>query len=177
MKSKQNRGRVHQLTSSLKKLGRSVGRRNRKSIARQALCDKSICRHTICHLCRDIQRELKLMCRTKKPSILQSSAPETLCTFKWDALIDELRSTAPTFLQLLEGATTVSISPSKRRKKSRRACQKAIVGACACIVLRYRNHSVNLLQRLVSMFLYSGHATKRVSASVFRVDYTTLYLL
>ena len=39
---KQNRARVFHLSHSLKPLARSVGRRNRSSIARQAMKDKRI---------------------------------------------------------------------------------------------------------------------------------------
>ena len=83
--------------------------------------------------------------------------------FKWKTLIDELQSSAPTLLQSLEDATTVAVPPSKMRKKSRYPNKDAIIGVLACILLRFRNQSVNLLQRLMSMLMYSGHATKRVS--------------
>ena len=38
----------------------------------------------------------------------------------------------------------------------------AVIGMCAAILLRHRNTHMNLVQRIISTLLYSGHAPKQV---------------
>ena len=75
------KGRVRHLTRSLKRLGRSVGRRKRDAIARQAMGDQKIRTHVLTILGHEIQKEMKEMCATTKPSMLQESTPEALTSF------------------------------------------------------------------------------------------------
>ena len=145
------KGRVHRLTRSLRRLGRSVGIRKRDAIARQAMGDKKIRGHILNILGRDIVKELKGMCSIKKQSILCLSSPEALYTFDWDAICSELKSAAPSLFTILHSATTVKVPPSKVRKVSRRVKQEQIIGLCAAILLRHRNHSMNLVQRVLSV--------------------------
>ena len=112
MKAK-GKGRVHRLTRSLRRLGRSVGIRKRDTIARQAMGDKKIRGHILNILGRDIVKELKGMCSIKKQSILRLSSPETLYTFDWDAICSELKSAAPSLFTILHSATTVKYPHQK----------------------------------------------------------------
>ena len=166
MKGRATRPRVLRLTSSLKRLGRSVGRRSRRSIALQALKDSRIRKQVLAILTKDIQKELKAMCATGKASLLRAIEPAALTSFSWKALGAELQQIAPTLFSILDGSLHVHIPPSqmKRRKtdKLRRVSKAAIVGLCAAILCRYRNQSMNLVQRLVSVILYKGGANKQV---------------
>ncbi len=60
---KQRASRVFRLSRSLKRLGRSVGRCNRKSIALQAVQDKRICMQVVKFLgTKSHKRNLKNVC-------------------------------------------------------------------------------------------------------------------
>ena len=56
----------------------------------------------------------------------------------------------------------MKVPPSKVRKTSHRVRQSQIIGLSAAILLRYRNHSMNLVQRILSVLLYNGHVSKQV---------------
>ncbi len=160
--------KVLPLPASLKRLGRSVGRRNRKSIARQAVMDDRICNKLLHYLGRKLAKEMKCMCSMKTNSVLRAKDPTSLQKFNFKALIEEMRSVAPKTLSLLRScianrkrsrATNVK---TKGRTKSRVFDCDNVVGVCCALLLRGRSQRMNLLQRLVSCVLYSGHSSKKV---------------
>ena len=102
------------------------------------------------------------MCATTKPSMLQESTPEALTLFDWNKLESELESQAPSLFSVLRSATIVNVPPSKARKKTYRVKQSQVLGICAAILLRHRNQSMNLVQRILSVLLYNGCASKQV---------------
>ena len=157
---------VHRLTSSLKRIGRSVGRRKSYSIALQSLKHKRIKVHILKILVKEIRKELAALCTVKNESIMRSSQPSTLRDFSWESLVTEVKLAAPTLTAILDGSLEVHTSPSKekRRKtvKTRRVNKAAIVGLCTAILCRYRNQSMNLVQRLISVLMYKGGASKQV---------------
>lgn len=155
--------RVDRLTSSLKRIGRSVGRRSRKSIALQCMKDGRIRTRILKVLGKYIQKEIATMCTLKKESILRMSEPTALQKFSWEALATEVKETAPNLFGILDGSLQVQVTPSQQKgRKSRRVNKTAILGLCTAILCRYRNQSMNLVQRLVSLILYKGGASKQV---------------
>ena len=167
MKSKQT-SRLFRLSRSLKRLGRSVGRCNRKAIARQAVKDKVICSKVVKYLGDKIAREMKNMCAKSTNSILRS---KNFNEFKLSCVITEMESHAPITLSLLRSCLTgrkPSKASNQRRKgrtKSRIIEPDRVVGICSAILLRGRSQQMNLLQHIVSTILYCGHASKRVRCS------------
>ena len=129
--------------------------------------------HVLTILGREIQKELKRMCAITKPSMLRASTPKAFASFDWNKLESELESRAPTLLSVLRSATVVNVPPSKARKKTYRVKQSQVIGICAAILLRYRNQSMNLVQRILSVLLYNGCASKQVNM-VIRIS--SLYL-
>ena len=74
--------------------------------------------------------------------------------FSWEHLLDEAKMLAPTLIQLLYSCT-------KTRKL--RTNQNAVIGALIGIMCKNRRPTSSLFQQLVSLILYSGHTSKRVS--------------
>ena len=68
--------------------------------------------------------------------------------------MDEMKTSAPTMLSILESCTGTKIV--KKNKE-------AIVGFITAIQCKHRRPSASLLQRIVFIILYSGHASKKVS--------------
>ena len=71
----------------------------------------------------------------------------------WDKLLTEVSTYAPVFLSLLRAATYT------RRSRDN---QSAVIGICAAVLLKHRFHKMNLVQKLLSLILYSGHSSKKV---------------
>ena len=98
------------------------------------------------------------MCSVDVHSILRNSSPDVVQTFDWKDFITELEQHAPVFLTMLRGC----IGPKKQPKYN----EDAILGICAAILLKYQSQRMNLIQRLLSLILYSGHAEKLVSYTI-----------
>ena len=63
--------RIKCLPSSWRTLGRSLGRKNRASVARNALKDTGIRKHVLKYLSKDVQKELSVLCIKKLQSIFR----------------------------------------------------------------------------------------------------------
>ena len=110
-------------------------------------------------LATDMQKKLTKVCAK---SILQNSSPESLKSFSWDGLIAELDSHAPTLTTILRGAVQVKRRVSVGQKKNR-SDDDVVLCVCSAILLKHRNIHMNKLQRIVSLILYNGHASKQVT--------------
>ena len=146
----------------MKKIARSVGRRNPASIARQVLAHGRVRKGILANLCKVIKKEVACMCRNSASSILQDSSPTALQSFNWETLISELNNRAPTLLQLLRGAINTKRCQYLRKSRTYRVPDATIVGMCSAIILRHKSHKMNLVQRLLSTILYMGHTNTLV---------------
>lgn len=65
----------------------------------------------------------------------------------------EISTRAPVLLRILTAAT-------KTRKD--RPNQFTVIGMCFALILKHRNPSLNLIQKIISLILYAGHSSKQV---------------
>ncbi len=168
MKGKK-KARAHPVprSSGLKTLARGIARRSRKSIARQTLADERMRTHVLRLLKKYIQKDMTVLCSKKEneESILRG---KSINAFSWDILTKELQVKAPTLYAVLKACVDVNRRPKKERKatkkrsKCRTSSNTAILGVCAAILLRHRNHHMNLIQRTIAMILNAGHSSKQV---------------
>ena len=104
------------------------------------------------------------MCSVKTGSILQESSVDAVGKFSWNLIQTAVKRNAPTLFAVLEDCVDVKqqkkLSQTKKNKK-RTSSNITIFSICAVIILRHRNHRnhcMNLLQRMVSLALHSGHS-------------------
>ncbi len=173
-----SRSQTHVVTraSGLKTLTRSIGRKNRASIARQVMRDPKTKEKVLGILATHVQKEMTTMCSRKTGSILRSAAPEDLKSFSWDTIVAEAQTRAPTLFQILKGTVEVkrrvtwsksktTSKPGEKGQPKVRSCrptQAAVIGVCSAVLLRHKNTHMNLLQKVVSLLLNGGHASKQV---------------
>ncbi len=120
------------------------------SLARRCLENENI-RHCVLNgVCRMVHKEIATLCSDLVPSVLRDKSPELLKSFQWKCLLDELESHAP----ILKSCIGV------RRPASQ---QQAVIGVITAILCKNRRNSASLVQRIISVILYSGHASKMVS--------------
>lgn len=115
-----------------------------------------------------IRKEIAVMCKANA-SILQEHSARAMQTFNWDTLINEMKEKAPTLLYLLQSAIEskqCKTSHAKRRKKSYRLPDNTNIGVSAAILLRHKNHKMNLVQRLISVIMYCGHTNTQVVKNI-----------
>lgn len=165
---KHSKARVFQLSRSLKSLGRSVGRRNRSSIARQAMKDSRIRKKVVERMGKLMSQELTNLASLKSNSMLRNRSCQALEQFSWKELLVELEKETPITLSLLKQCAHVKRRVHKPRgeggrSKRRIPNEEAAVGMCFAILMRARSQRMNLVQRLISILLYGSHAPKQVS--------------
>lgn len=118
-----------------KKLGKSVGRCSRRSIAHQVVKDQRIKDRVVELLGDKIRSEMKAMCSLSKASILRSTSPDVLQSFKWGDVLSEMEKQAPIMLALLrkcvQRSKKVSVLCQDPKRKTYRANNDTVVGVCA----------------------------------------------
>lgn len=169
------RPHTHVITrhSGLKTLTRSIGRKNRKSIARQVMRDPCTREKILKVVVASIRKEMTVMCSKNVDSILRKATSHAMAEFKWETIVEELEVCAPTLLSILRGSVAVNRRVRVRHVKGRKSiriqarksntCAEAtVIGLCAAILLRNRNVHMNLVQSIISILLNCGHASKQV---------------
>ena len=73
-----------------------------------------------------------------------------------------LKQKAPTSLSIIEAAAKSPYRPSQLKKHTPLS---SAVGMAACILLKQRCKHLCLLQVIISILLYAGHASKKVTNS------------
>ena len=155
-------------SSGLKMLTRSVARRNKAAVARQAIQNTGIRKCVMAILACNIQKEMTLLCSRKTSSMLRASSMDSLSKFSWKALSAELESISPTLYGFLKGCVQVKRKATKAMKSIKPA-DVAVLGVCACILLRHRNTRMNAMQRAISLVLHRGHSSKQVINILYEV--------
>lgn len=105
-----------------------------------------------------VRLEICKLCSNDCGSVLRKHDVDTIKSFSWDALYTELADNSPVLLSLLEACS---------QTETERVNRKAVV--CMCVVLLLKNHFAKmcLVQKIISLVLYSGHADKMVRNHVY----------
>lgn len=163
MIKRRNDYRVHRLSKSLKKLGRSVGFKNRAGIARQAFKDKLIRTKLIPLFGRLLSKEMRSVCSVKASSVLCNRDVKSVQNFDVHLIVTEMEKHAPTIITFLRSCISSQTVVKATRKRSSVIDKDQIVGVCSAILLRGISQRMNQFQRVVSTILYCGHCCKTVS--------------
>ena len=172
----ERKARAHTISraSKLKVLVKGVARKSHRTVARQAIAHITVRLNVLNIIRDDLKREMRLLCRKSTNFMLRASTAEALSNFSWEVLALELEKNAPTFFAILTACVEVR-QPKKptvsthSQKRTRRASNTAVLGVCAAILLRHCNHHMNLVQRLISLILHSGHSAKQVCLFILKL--------
>ena len=142
------------MTPNRRSICKPLVRGNRVALARQCLKDLRIRKHITKGVGLLLRHEVASMCSDKADSILRSKTTQAVEEFCWEDVLGEMKMRAPTLLSLLQSCT---------RTKKARSNVNCVIGLITAIVCKHQRPSASLLQRLISVILYSGHASKRLS--------------
>lgn len=101
-----------------------------------------------------LKNELKQFC-VKSQSIIGGSAPEQMKKFKWRFILKNANTYMPALLYLLRNCLK---TPTKRDNEN------SVLGMIVCMLAKQRIPQLCLLQKIISLLLYSGHRSKKVNA-------------
>lgn len=108
---------------------------------------------TITEVLKVIRLECASLCEKRNPSILREKSKEALTTFQPKTLLRELKRRAPTLLSILQAAARPARKPDSN---------PIVVCMATAVLLKQRSQQMCLLQSIIAMILYAGHAAKRV---------------
>ena len=108
---------------------------------------------------------MKKLCSKRVNSLLRRKDCTSLQEFNIHGVISEMKVHAASVLTLLRGCLQGRNRSRAKKTKSRAFDEDLVVGICSAILLRGRSQRMSLFQRVISLILYSGHASKRVSMS------------
>lgn len=151
-----NKPKHYILTPNRKKICKTVTRGSHMALARRCLENDDIRKCIISGVSLILRKEIATLCSNQVPSVLRDKSNEALKSFQWKCLLDELQTHAPVLLQILKSCTRVSRPLFQ---------QEATIGVVTAILCKNRRSSASLIQRLISVILYSGHASKMVSTT------------
>ena len=140
-----------------KKICKTITRGSHVALARRCLENDDIRKCIIRGVSRMLRKEIATLCSNLVPSVLRDKSNNGLKSFQWKCLLDELQTHAPMLLEILKSCTKVRWPISQ---------QQAVIGVITAILCKNRRNSASLIQRLISVILYSGHASKMVSISL-----------
>ena len=143
---------IHYLTHSMKKVGRSVGRRNCSSIAKQAMNHTRIRQFILKRVGKLIRKDMERICSKQASSILRERSPDAMKSFTWADFIQEMEQSSPVFCQMLKECV------QRKRRKAKQGTSyavddAAVIGMSVAMLLRHRNTRMNLVQRIISTLL------------------------
>lgn len=127
-----------------------MARRSRKTIAVESMKDPYTRQVLMKLFGNEVHKEVRLMA---SQSFLCSKSKDDLKEFKWDRIHAELSHKAPVLLNILLHATKTRVP---------RPNTHIVIGTCVAILLKHRNPKMSLLQKIISLLLYAGHASKQV---------------
>ena len=142
------------MTPKRKKICKPLIRGSLYSLARNCLDDAGVRKYIIKCIGTTVRSEVALLCSKKRPSILKVKTNYALETFNWKKLILDMEKSAPTLLSILTSCTET---------RTQRPNRESIIGAVCAMLCKHMNPAASLFQRMMSIILYSGHASKRVS--------------
>lgn len=130
-----------------------MARKSQKTVAVDSMKNPCVRKHIIELVGTQIRKEIRVMTSDNAHSFLCSQSKADLKEFKWDRLHAELSDNAPTLLSILLAATKTRVP---------RPNAHIVVGTCVAILLKHCNPKMSLLQKIISLVLYAGHASKQV---------------
>ena len=127
-----------------------MARRSGTSIAAESMKNPSTRQALLKLLGSEVRNEIRSMSAV---SFLGSGSINDLTEFQWHRLHHELSTEAPILLSILVNATKTRVP---------RPNSHIIVGTCVSLLLKHRNPKMSWLQKMISIVLYAGHASKQV---------------
>lgn len=141
------------LTPRRRRIIKPLVRRSHYTSARQFLQDPKMRKHVVDEVGRIIHQEIMTLCSESSTSILNDKSNQILKCFTWKKLVPEFEKNTPILLTLLKWCC-------KTRKERPNA--NNFIAFIVSLLCRHRRPKYSLIQRIVSLILYSGHASKKV---------------
>lgn len=137
-------------TPNSRRLVKKFGRGCKQAAVRECFKDPITRMYLIRRVQTIVHKELRSLCSNKVNSVLRRA---DIRKFSWDLLLDEVKLHAPLFFAIIQSCV---------RTTTPRENNKSVIGICIAVLLKHKFHKMCLVQKLISIVLYAGHAGKEV---------------
>ena len=141
------------MTPSREADGISVARGKWRAIIHRCVKDPVRREYIVNCVSRIVKYELRKLCSDSFSSVLLCKNVEAITCFEWNNVLKEAEEVMPVLLQVLRKCTE---TPTKRNNTD------AVIGVIISILAKHRRPHCSLLQKVISLVLYSGHCSKKV---------------
>ena len=141
-------------TPRRKHMTKALARGSKKTVVDDCFKDSVTYEFVKRKLSRIITSEIKVCCSTAVGSVMRSLHNCDLREFCWKKLNEEMTTHAPLLTYILQSCLNT---------KTPRDNTVAIIGVCGALIFNHRFKHMNLVQKIISLILYCGHAGKNVS--------------
>ena len=145
--------RAYHLTPSRKAMGMVLGRRRYDALAKYSLKHNKMQNLYIKHISKAIRVEIMTL---KSTSILLDTRKENLCSLTLSRLEKELQIQTPVMLALFKSCIP--------RSSIDHHDGLPMILMCISVLTKANRKVATIFQKLISIYLYAGHASKSVSA-------------
>lgn len=123
--------------------------------AKAALKTSSIRKPVITSIRKVVARECAKLCKRSKNSSLRGSSCGKLKSFNCKDVSKQLKKDAPVLYSVMKSAC--------KRPRLKGRTKRNVLTMAASLLLKGRNKTMCTMQSVVSVLLYAGHASKKVS--------------
>ena len=141
------------ITPSREADAKSTARGNWKAIITRSVKNPKQIAFIVKCVARLLKYELAKLCSNRCDSVLRSNNLDYIKKFEWSSLLVEAKQNTPHLMMVLTKCTE---TPTKRQNSN------CIIGVIIAILAKHRRPQAALIQKLVSLLLYSGHCSKLV---------------
>lgn len=140
---------------SMMSLISAVKTRSPQAIISEIFCISALQKQCELQLIMQLDKDCTDLCLRSKPSILRKNKFPGMSTFDWKLIIEEIKSRCPILLKVF--VTVMG-------KMSTEKLDQFIAPLCTCyaIMMQKRNHELSLVQRVNTVLLAEGNASKKV---------------
>lgn len=150
----QKRQRRHILHGTPKRVAKSLVRGNRCTVLKRLLSSIAMQKVATTQISKLIAKEIQKMCSDTLSSILREHSETALRFFSWETIILEIEKHAPLLFTILKGCLSTTPKPMP------------ILCVIVSILLKCRNPKLCMVQSMISIILFAGHASKQVSVTL-----------
>ena len=125
---------------------KAITRRSYSSFAKETCGNPKLCRAVLKEIGKKLRKERQILYHDQTQSILKDT---NLQTFNWASVIEELKTHAPTLLNILSSCMHGTNTQT----------QKRVIGICTAILCKHRRASMSTVQKIISIILATGHAS------------------
>lgn len=104
-----------------------------------------------------VQSEVQALCSDQVDSTLNHSSRDDLISLKWSDIYDEMQKHTPILLEILLAATTTRCPRPNR---------ELLISMCGAMICKLRRPQMCTAQKILSLILYAGHASKQVCCNL-----------